>query len=351
MPRFDYAVCIGRFEPFHLGHLAVLRRALDLGERAVVLIGSADAPRSARNPWTYEERAVMIRAALGAEAERLIVRPLVDHLYNETAWVAEVQDQVAAAVEEDGRPAQHGESGAASIALVGHDKDASSQYLAAFPQWERIELDQTAMLSATDLRRHLFSEDAGALRLVEANVPPAVFGMLAAFRTTEAFAHVAEEFRHVESYKAAWAAAPYPPTFVTADAVVVHSGHVLMVKRKAQPGRGLWALPGGFVDQDETTLDAAVRELREETRLKIPAPVLRGSLKGRAVFDHPYRSMRGRTITHAFHFDFPAGPLPAVRGGDDAVRARWIPVAEARRMRSHLFEDHFFILEHFLGAA
>jgi bifunctional NMN adenylyltransferase/nudix hydrolase len=60
--------------------------------------------------------------------------------------------------------------------------------------------------------------------------------------------------------------------------------------------------------------------------------------------------MRGRTITHAFHFDFPTGPLPAVRGSDDAARAKWLPVAEVMGMRGQLFEDHYFILERFLGA-
>jgi len=346
MAQFDYVVFVGRFEPFHLGHLAVLRHALELAPRAIVLIGSADAPRSARNPWTFEERAVMIRSALGDQADRLIVLQLADHLYNETAWVAEVQDQVAAAIAGDS-----GKSAAPPrVALIGHEKDATSYYLHAFPQWALADVNQVAMLSASDLRRQLFAGDEGAAHLLQANVPPAVFAMVEAFRATEPFARVAVEFHHVEAYKKAWAEAPYAPTFVTADAVVVHSGHVLLIRRKSQPGRGLWALPGGFVNQDETLLEAAIRELREETRLKIPAPVLRGSLKDRAVFDHPDRSLRGRTITHAFYFDFPAGPLPSVRGSDDAARARWTPVAEVRRLRSHLFEDHFFILEHFLGA-
>ncbi|MGE5388412.1 MAG: NUDIX domain-containing protein, partial [Hyphomicrobiales bacterium] len=170
-------------------------------------------------------------------------------------------------------------------------------------------------------------------------------------RHTDAFRQTLDEFRHVENYRAAWSSAPYPPIFVTVDAAVAHSGHVLLVKRKAQPGKGLWALPGGFVGASETLFDACLRELREETRLKIPPPVLRGNLRGEKVFDHPDRSLRGRTITHAFYFDFPSGNLPAVRGADDAARARWIPVSEVQSMRASLFEDHFFILEHFLGTS
>lgn len=342
MMRADLAVYIGRFEPLHNGHVAVLARALREADRVIVLVGSADAPRTPKNPWSFNERAVMIRAALGADAGRVTIAPVADHLYNDNAWIADVQAAVDAERERiapDGR-----------VALIGHLKDASSYYLKAFPQWDLIDAEAVPMLSATEMRRHLFAGDAGALRLMEANVPAPVFEMLGAFRNTEAFAALLDEYHHLETYRAAWAAAPYPPTFVTADAVVVHSGHVLLVRRKAQPGRGLWALPGGFVRQDESLRDAAIRELREETRLKLPVPVLKGSIRGEAVFDHPDRSARGRTITHAFHFDFPAGELPPVRGGDDAARARWVPVAEARRMRGLLFEDHYFILEHFLGA-
>jgi bifunctional NMN adenylyltransferase/nudix hydrolase len=340
MTRYDLAVFIGRFEPFHLGHFAILQRALALSERVVALVGSAEAPRTAKNPWTFTERAVMIQAALGKDASRVTALPLRDHLYNENAWLAEAQALVASVA-----------SDAKSIALFGLSKDASSYYLKAFPQWELVDAASVPLLSATELRRLLFSEEPGALRLIEANVPGPVFEIISAFCGTEAYRQTLDEFCHVESYRAAWANAPYPPVFVTVDSVVAHSGHVLLVKRKAQPGRGLWALPGGFVNPEETLREAAIRELREETRLKIPAPVLRGSLRGGTVFDHPDRSLRGRTITHAFYFDFPSGELPSVRGGDDAARARWIPVSEIQGMRACLFEDHFFILEHFLGAA
>jgi bifunctional NMN adenylyltransferase/nudix hydrolase len=126
---------------------------------------------------------------------------------------------------------------------------------------------------------------------------------------------------------------------------------VLLVRRRAEPGKGLWAFPGGFVDKNENLQSAVIRELHEETRLKLPAPVLRGSIKSREVFDHPERSLRGRTITHAYYFEFPSGELPPVKGGDDAEHAQWIPISEAMEMEEQFFEDHFHILEHFLGRA
>ena len=345
---YDYLVFIGRFEPFHNGHAAVARFALTRAKKLIFLVGSADTPRTIKNPWTVAERAVMIQSALDGSADRLIVRPLRDHLYNESQWIAGVQRTVAEAIKADGGDAE------ARVGLIGKDKDASSYYLKEFPQWDLVDVRHTETLSATELRRYLYEanqlDSHGGLMLIRANVPGPVFDMLEAFRkNSPTFKQLVIEHHFIDTYRAAWADAPYPPTFVTTDAVVVHSGHVLLVRRRAEPGKGLWALPGGFVDQGETVQEACLRELREETRLKIPAPVLKGSIKGQHVFDHPERSLRGRTITHAFHFDFPAGELPDVRGGDDADKARWIPVSEALDMGPQLFEDHIHILEFFLG--
>jgi bifunctional NMN adenylyltransferase/nudix hydrolase len=345
---YDYLVFIGRFEPFHNGHAAIARLALRQAQKLIFLVGSADTPRTIRNPWSVAERTVMIRSALADAAERLIFCPLRDHLYNEASWIAAVQRTVTEAIKEDGGNAE------ANIGLIGQEKDASSYYLAQFPQWPLIDVRKTETMSATDLRRYLFEaagdNGRGALRMLQGNVPAPVFEMIEAFRkSSPAYAQLVAEYRFIETYRAAWANAPYPPTFVTTDAVVVHSGHVLLVRRRSEPGKGLWALPGGFVRSDEPIQEACLRELREETRLKLPVPVLKGSIKGRHVFDHPDRSQRGRTITHALHFDFPSGELPIVRGGDDADKARWFPVSEALEMGPHLYEDHLHILEYFLG--
>ncbi len=357
-PPFDYLIFIGRFEPFHHGHAAVARHALSRAKKLIFLVGSADTPRTIKNPWTVAERAVMIQSALAEHAERLLIRPLRDHLYNESQWIAAVQRAVADAIRANKSIAATSGAGggdpAVSVGLIGQDKDASSYYLREFPQWPLVDVRHTETLSATELRRYLFEanklDSHGGLMLIRANVPTPVFDMLDAFRkNSPAFAQLVAEYQFIEKYKAAWADAPYPPTFVTTDAVVVYSGHVLLVRRRAEPGKGLWALPGGFVDRSEGLFESCVRELREETRLKIPERVLKGSLKHQHVFDHPERSLRGRTITHAYHFEFPNGDLPDVRGGDDADKARWIPVSEALEMGPQLYEDHLYILEFFLG--
>lgn len=120
------------------------------------------------------------------------------------------------------------------------------------------------------------------------------------------------------------------------------------MRRGARPGLGLLALPGGFIQQQETALDDAVRELREETKLKVPEPVLRGSVTAKDLFDDPHRSTHGRTITVAFRFDLrPDVELPRVKGSDDAKEAFWLPLARVRP--EDMFEDHCFIIQKMVG--
>lgn len=135
---------------------------------------------------------------------------------------------------------------------------------------------------------------------------------------------------------------------MTADPVTFCLGHVLLIQRAKAPGKGLWALPGGFVNASDPSIeDAMLRELKEETNIKVPVPVLRGSIKSSKVFDHKDRSARGRTITHAYNIVLNDKTLPKIRAADDAADAKWVPFNE---IQSHwLFEDHYDIIQHFLG--
>lgn len=337
--RFDALVFIGRFQPPHRGHLDVIRQALRLAEKVYILIGSTDKPRTIKDPFSFEERREMLASMLTAEErDRITLAPVQDSTYNDGDWVRWVQDAVAQQTVGINSP---------KIGLIGHEKDASSYYLRMFPQWELVEVDPTDDISATEIREQLFAERINSF--VQWAVPAPVFAWLEQFRTQPEFAQLKSEAEFIARYKKAWAAAPYPVIFVTVDALVVHSGHLLLVRRRSEPGRGLWALPGGFVNQDERLETACIRELREETGLKLPEPVMRGSLKDRQVFDHPHRSLRGRTITHAFLFHFPVGDLPRVKGSDDADKAQWIPLNVLATMRNVMFEDHFDIAHHFLS--
>ncbi|MDR1463258.1 MAG: bifunctional nicotinamide-nucleotide adenylyltransferase/Nudix hydroxylase [Azoarcus sp.] len=334
--NFDAAILIGRFQAFHNGHAALLRETLARAGRVIIVIGSSFRSRNARNPFTHEERAAMITASLDeADARRVTFVPIRDY-YDDQHWAAAVEEGVRTALEKQG-------AAASRIALAGFHKDASTYYLNLFPHWAFVALERQGEIDATAVRQIYFGiSDADAARAsLQSLVPPAVARYLDAWTALPAFAAMQEEHRAIEAYKKKWGSGP----FVTLDAVVTAAEHVLLVRRKHTPGKGLWAIPGGFLEGRERLLQGAIRELKEETGLDVSDAALVDALRAVAVFDHPDRSQRGRIITHAHCFDLPSGDLPAVQGSDDAAEARWFPIAGLPSMEVDFFEDHFTILD------
>jgi len=338
--KYDTLVLIGRFQPFHNAHLLLASRATALAKNLVFICGSANQPRTYKNPFTFQERRTMIYEATRGFGGTLTVsiEPNPDTIYNDQAWAVRVQALVA-------KHTQPGDK----IGIIGHRKDPSSFYLDMFPQWGFEEVELLEPLDATDIRELYFKRDVN-MKFIKGVVPQTTYDFLDEFKDTPEYEQVIREREFVVEYKKQYAGLKYPPIFSTADAVVIQSGHVLLIKRRAEPGKGLWALPGGYVNAntDRTVEDAMLRELREETMIKVPAPVLRGSIVRSRVFDAIDRSPRGRIITHAFHIVLPDGELPKVKGSDDAEKAKWVPIAEVRS--DECFEDHYEILQHFVGA-
>ena len=114
----------------------------------------------------------------------------------------------------------------------------------------------------------------------------------------------------------------YPRPAVTADCVVItkeEEPKVLLIQRGADPFKGCWAFPGGFMNMDETTEQCAIRELKEETGLVV------SELDQIGAFSEVDRDPRGRTITVAY-VAFIDAPVE-VKGQDDASNAQWFPIS------------------------
>ena len=128
---------------------------------------------------------------------------------------------------------------------------------------------------------------------------------------------------------------PAPSRYAVAADVVVTaespSPSVLLIRRRNPPAG--WAIPGGFVDPDEDLIDAARRELHEETGLYSP------TLEQLATFGHPDRDPRGRTISVVYGARLQHAVPPAA--GDDAAAARWFPLDA---LPNDLAFDHATIL-------
>jgi bifunctional NMN adenylyltransferase/nudix hydrolase len=286
------------------------------------------------------------------DCKRVLYTSVHDTLYNNTQWVAAVQQAVHDTIIRDGiRPVD------SKITLIGHSKDKSSFYLKLFPEWNSVESPDYMGLSATGLREEMFMlhddiEEYGALSakyFVRDKHVKVVYDMT----KQPWFSRLKEEHTFIIDYKKKWG----DGQFNTVDSVVTLGGHILLVQRGGHPFKGSWALPGGFLNKDERIVDAAVRELNEETGLKVPKPVLYGSIDQHDVYDIPDRDPRGRIITHAYHFNminygsFDKGTirLPKVQGQDDAKAARWFSLKEMEDMKNEMAADHYDIAKDLIG--
>lgn len=116
----------------------------------------------------------------------------------------------------------------------------------------------------------------------------------------------------------------YPRPAITVDSVVFgiedHELYVLFIQRKNEPFKGMWAAPGGFINMDETCLEAAKRELEEETGIK------NVQLEESHTFSAVNRDPRERIIT-VTHFGLTNKKDHAVVAADDAQNAKWIKLS------------------------
>ncbi|GIW34261.1 bifunctional nicotinamide-nucleotide adenylyltransferase/Nudix hydroxylase [Meiothermus sp.] len=327
------AVFIGRFQPPHHAHLETITRALARFDRLIVVLGSAFCYPTPKNPFSADEREAMIRASLDAvAAERLHFVAVADDFYDDPRWFR----TVGAAVEGLAGPG-------AEIYITGYHKDESSYYLHGFGNWPFEPSGVTSTLNATDVRNSYFAGNADW----KAMVPEAVRQYMEQFAATAEFSRLQAEWKTLQYYRSLEQRYPYPIVHVATDATVLAQAHVLLVERAGALSKGAWALPGGYVEIKETLLEAALRELREETGLQLKPSLL----KATKAFDHPGRSLRGRVISFGHHFDLGSTPPPAVQGQDDAARAFWLPLDELEPHQARFFEDHYQQICWFLGQA
>ncbi len=131
----------------------------------------------------------------------------------------------------------------------------------------------------------------------------------------------------------------YPRPALTVDAIVLykkeHQWQLLLVERKGEPFKGNWALPGGFVNMDEQLEEACIRELDEETGVKV------GGMEQFYTFGAIDRDPRGRTVSVVYYVFLEEQQNP--KAGDDAAKAVWFALDDL----PPLAFDHAKIIEQF----
>ena len=366
------AVFIGRFQPFHLGHQKVVDEAIKSKKykHILFLIGSAEQARTPKNPFTFQERKKMIENVMenNSEEVQISILPLHDFVYDNQKWIAEVQNLIASVTKNDDQ-----------IVLIGNLKDFTSEYLRYFPHYESdfttglLKNNKNKVISATTVREKFFDlypniilrlkNDENyynnlkqlLLTVFEEELNEEIVDSLLGFIITKLndFKSLIEEYHYVKKYRQTMMEKlPYKNiAFFTGDALVTCAGHLLLVKRKIAPGKGLYALPGGFFDgqKDLTTVDTGIRELYEETKIKIPKSMIYNYIVKSEEFGDFNRSERWRIITKVSYVKLPDTTLPYVKGGDDAAEAIWMPFSEIKKNRDKFFEDHLSIIDTFLN--
>jgi bifunctional NMN adenylyltransferase/nudix hydrolase len=303
------------------------------------------------DPLTAAERKAMIGYAIDASDWNYSVEPtfvpIRDFLYSENDWIVQVQRAVKETLE---LPMHSLKMSDCEITIYGAEKSEEKAYLRQFPQWKlHIQESDTVTDLGPGILRDLFEgsdiaewypEDFNQYSLT---LHDTTRKYLEAWLATARGQRLKAEYEYVVEYKKRTQTSKYAIQFNTVDSVAYYKGNILLVKRRSQPGRGLWALPGGFLESDETRFDGAVRELQEETRLRVKPEWL----VARQGFDAPNRSIRGRTITEAFLWKIPdTRRVPQIKAGSDASKAQWFPLSQVlEEMKDQLFEDHLDIIE------
>ncbi len=116
--------------------------------------------------------------------------------------------------------------------------------------------------------------------------------------------------------------------FVTVDAVILRKSadyELLLIKRKNEPFKDCWALPGGFVDENEDLKAAAIRELEEETQIKVT------DLKQVGAFGKPFRDPRSHVVSVAYFGIVPENAVAVA--ADDAKESGWFNIKRFAKTR------------------
>jgi bifunctional NMN adenylyltransferase/nudix hydrolase len=224
MPTYDFAVFIGRFQPIHDGHLKTIKIALSNAKKLILVIGSYKRSRSTRNPWTAQERMLMIKSCLTSQERKRIHFVFIrDRIYDEQLWKNNIITEVSKRLKENKN---------SKITLIGYEKDSSSYYLKHFPQWDFFPVDFYKNLNSSDFRNQFFLSK----KISYTGIPPSVKKILIQYKKSKSFQTLKEEYE-------------YERTAVNQEAekknysVILRNGYVWLLKRKILPGKSLFSLP------------------------------------------------------------------------------------------------------------
>ena len=372
-------VYIGRFQPFHKGHKAIVDLTVKMmkpGDTFTIIIGSADQQETERNPLSASQRKEMLSIEL--EGYPVTISTINDSPYNYDLWIeclcAKMLGFKSATHEDFLEKQEDFIKGFSNICIVGMENveeyiDRITKYYTYAPT-EHFnlginshifsELDTQTSVHGSSIRTFVCSEDRGHLENFYSIIKDLVDEKVLAYLKTVNFPLIVYNAYIKGINYAESTGCKYNSCFMTVDNIVFDKflGQVLLIKRK---DNGKLAIPGGFAEPYMNMKDNALRELEEET--SITAKMLKDAFVKideiqPALIDAPYRDPRS---SHKCNFvsavyvwqskvDALKNFIPYVKAGDDAMDAVWLSKEECEDLPAwHFHADHKKIICKLLG--
>lgn len=331
---FSTAVFIGRFQPFHKGHLHSVCFALEHAAKLIIVIGGHRLAPSVRGPWSSEQRIDMILSCLTpAQKKRIRFVTVRDRLYSEDMWVSNVIGEVSKIAEDS------------AIALVGHEKDASSYYLRSFPNWVFLETGNYKGINSTDFRNSFFLTSVNHIDY--SNISFKVANALKKYRKTPDFKELQKKYKYVES------AIRFPKKTFTPDIVcnslLLTSRYILLVKNQDTLSKNLYSLPECELDQHDNAENCSLKNLAQTTKFDILSVNLKKYIKKSHTFQYAERFPVKTQQAVVFFYKLDLDVLPKVSSNKKMSSVEWVLLDDLFLIEDKFYADHFQIIQYFLG--
>lgn len=322
---------IGRFQPLHNGHIELIQTALTDCDKVLVLIGSSNKVTDFKNPLTLDQRVTLLSSVFG-DNPNVLLRSLRD-TDTDDEWVQNVIGHVIS-LQED--PTQ--------VSLFCNDKD-EDWYRENF-LYPVIAVNSTDV-SATQVRHAWYTK---TMWTVQDLIPETTVTM---FNNIEQYENFKDDYlKTMEMNKRKTEGHPFGnPVEVVAFSVIIRDQKVLVGLRGGSRGKGTWGLPGGFVEASETTMDAALRETKEELGLDLKHLITQGqALCLTTAVSENLGDLSTRTVGVNYLFVVsPEAPLEINVDDLETIEYLWVDYKDICNDAFHLFFNHNQIVRQLLA--
>lgn len=323
---------IGRFQPLHNGHLSLIEKSRAENEHTLVILGTPNRLPDFAHPFPAEERINLIHAVL-PEGDDYSVVTLKD-VDTDDEWI---QNLIATVLQKEEDPTQ--------VTLYTAKKDE---------KWYRknllfpVETVDTVDISGTLVRHAWYTN---SLWTVERFLPQLTIEFL---KKHKDFSRLSMEYDDTQrSLVLKMDGHPFNnPIEPVSFAVIVQDNKILVGKRGGLRGNGQYGLPGGYIEKDESTLDASIRETKEELGIDLETLITEGNAKCMCqVVEENLNDIGTRTLGVNYLFVVnPEITLDIQVDGKETTDFKWLPLRDVLEEKELLFFNHNLVVQRLLSS-